>query len=66
MAMFPVVLVTGFADEDSMQTALDVAATTLIAKPVQWELLGHQVRYLLRRWRANSAMQKHRSRKRVY
>ncbi len=48
MAMIPVELVTGFEDEDSVQTVFDVGVTTLIAKPVQWALLGHQVRYLLR------------------
>lgn len=48
MAMIPVVLVTGLEDEDSVQTAFEVGATTFIAKPVQWALLGHQVRYLLR------------------
>jgi len=48
MAMIPVVLVTGLEDEDSVQTAFEVGATTFITKPVQWALLGHQVRYLLR------------------
>lgn len=48
MAMIPVVLVTGLEDEDSVQMAFEVGATTFVAKPVQWSLLGHQVRYLLR------------------
>jgi signal transduction histidine kinase len=54
LAKIPVVLVTGLEDEDSVQMAFEVGATTFIAKPVQWSLLGHQVRYLLR----SAAMEK--------
>lgn len=48
LATTPVVLVTGLDDEESVQTAFEVGATTFISKPLQWTLLGHQTRYLLR------------------
>lgn len=47
IAMIPVMLVTGLEDEDSVKMAFEVGATTFVAKPVQWSLMGHQVRYLL-------------------
>lgn len=48
VATTPVVMVTGLEDEDAVQTAFEVGATSFVAKPVQWSLLGHQARYLLR------------------
>ncbi len=44
----PVLMATGLEDETSIQTAFEVGATSFVQKPVQWSLLGHQVRYLLR------------------
>lgn len=48
LAATPVVLVTGLEDEESVRTAFEVGATSFTSKPVQWTLLGHQARYLLR------------------
>lgn len=48
IAATPVLMVTGLEDESSIQTAFEVGATSFIVKPVQWSLLGHQTRYLLR------------------
>ena len=43
-----VVLVTGLDDYDSIQRAFDVGATDFITKPVNWPILNHRIRYLLR------------------
>ena len=43
-----IVLVTGLDDISSIQRAFDVGATDFITKPVNWPLLNHRVRYLLR------------------
>ncbi len=48
LAATPVLMATGLEDEASIQTAFEVGATSFVPKPVQWSLLGHQVRYLLR------------------
>jgi diguanylate cyclase (GGDEF)-like protein/PAS domain S-box-containing protein len=44
----PIVMVTGINDLQSIDRAYDVGATDFIAKPIQWALIGHRVRYLLR------------------
>lgn len=43
-----IVLVTGLDDFGSIQQAFDAGATDFITKPVNWPLLNHRVRYLLR------------------
>ncbi|MDH5330409.1 MAG: diguanylate cyclase, partial [Aquincola sp.] len=44
----PIVMVTGINDLQSIERAYDAGATDFIAKPIQWALIGHRVRYLLR------------------
>jgi len=44
----PVVMVTGLDDFESIQHAYDVGATDFITKPINWPILNHRVRYLLR------------------
>lgn len=43
-----IVLVTGLDDFASIQQAFEAGATDFITKPVNWPLLNHRVRYLLR------------------
>ncbi|MFH2122260.1 MAG: EAL domain-containing protein [Pseudomonadota bacterium] len=43
-----IVLVTGLDDIASILRAFDVGATDFMTKPVNWPLLSHRVRYLLR------------------
>ena len=47
-ASTPVLMATGLEDEQSIATAFEVGATSFIQKPIQWSLLGHHARYLLR------------------
>lgn len=44
----PVVIVTGNEDTDSINAAYDCGATDFISKPVNWSLIGHRMRYVLR------------------
>src|ERR1700722_8813428 len=46
--LLPIVMVTGFDDFRSVDAAYIAGATDFIAKPINWTLLGHRVRYLLR------------------
>ncbi|MEO5368168.1 MAG: EAL domain-containing protein [Magnetococcus sp. WYHC-3] len=46
--LLPVLLVTGLDDVASITRAYQAGATDFITKPVNWDLLGHRVRYLLR------------------
>jgi len=48
----PVFMVTGLDDLDSINRAYEVGATDFIAKPINWGVLGHHVRYMLRASRA--------------
>lgn len=46
--LLPIVMVTGMDDIASVEAAYEHGATDFIAKPVNWALLGHRVRYLFR------------------
>jgi diguanylate cyclase (GGDEF)-like protein len=47
-ADLPIVMVTGCDDTPSINQAYDVGATDFIVKPVNWALLAHRIRYVLR------------------
>ncbi len=44
----PVLMVTGHDDVDSVNRAYEAGATDFLSKPINWALLGHRVRYMLR------------------
>ncbi len=44
----PIVLVTGAEDTASIEQAYDSGATDFIPKPINWALIGHRVKYILR------------------
>ncbi|TVR10048.1 MAG: hybrid sensor histidine kinase/response regulator [Salinarimonadaceae bacterium] len=44
----PVVVITGRDDTFAIDRAYEVGATSFVAKPVNWRLLGYQLRYVLR------------------
>ncbi len=46
--LLPIVMVTGMDDLRSVERAFDAGATDFIAKPVNWALIGHRLRYLFR------------------
>jgi CheY-like chemotaxis protein len=45
---FPIVMITGMDDPDSIRTAYESGATDFVTKPVNWELFKHRVQFVLR------------------
>jgi diguanylate cyclase (GGDEF)-like protein len=43
-----VIMVTGMDDVDSINRAYEVGANDFVAKPINWPILGHRARYVLR------------------
>ena len=50
--LLPIVMVTGMDGVQSVDEAYRAGATDFIAKPINWALVGHRVRYLLRSYQA--------------
>lgn len=48
----PVMVITGLEDMRSIDRAYEAGATAFMCKPVNWRLLSHQVKFLLRAHRA--------------
>jgi diguanylate cyclase (GGDEF)-like protein/PAS domain S-box-containing protein len=48
----PVVMMTGLDDTESIRRAYKSGATDFITKPINWLILGHHVRYILRAMKA--------------
>lgn len=48
----PVLMVTGLDDLESINRAFEMGATDFVCKPINWAVLTHHVRYLLRASRA--------------
>jgi diguanylate cyclase (GGDEF)-like protein len=46
--LLPIVMVTGMDDVESVERAYHAGATDFFAKPINWALIGHRVRYLYR------------------
>lgn len=44
----PILLITGLDDHESINRAFDADATDFITKPVNWPILNHRVRYMLK------------------
>ncbi|MDD5461357.1 MAG: EAL domain-containing protein [Methylococcales bacterium] len=53
MQLLPIVMLTGLDDNDSINHSFELGATDFIAKPINWPILPHRLRYLLR---ASSAL----------
>ena len=47
-ATVPILMLTGLDDLDSIKRAYEAGATDFAAKPINWLVLSHRVRYLLR------------------
>ena len=44
----PIMVITGLEDVVSIDKAFDAGATGFMAKPVNWRLLSHQVKFMIR------------------
>jgi diguanylate cyclase (GGDEF)-like protein len=52
----PIVMVTGLDDPLSINLAYDAGATDFVVKPINWPLLTHRIRYVLRGARTIEAL----------
>ena len=44
----PILIVTGLEDVETIERAFEVGATDFVTKPINWNLLGYHVKYMLR------------------
>ncbi len=44
----PIVIMTGLNDTDSVDKAYQLGATDFVTKPLNWAILSHRIRYILR------------------
>ncbi len=58
----PILMVTGSDDNDSIERAFDAGANDFVSKPINWAILGHKGKYLLRAGRAFKELDRNRSR----
>lgn len=61
-AHLPVIVETGREDVESIDRAYNAGATAFVTKPLNWRLLGYQIRYVLRSARTEAALRTERSR----
>lgn len=54
----PIVMVTAMDDIDSIERAYEYGATDFISKPINWSLLGHRVKYLMRAYQTSLDLRK--------
>ncbi len=54
----PILMMTGLDDEESINRAYEVGATDFTSKPLNWTILPHRIRYLLRANRAITDLSK--------
>jgi diguanylate cyclase len=52
----PIIMVTGLDDSSSIDRAYEVGATDFVVKPINWTLLAHRLRYVLRGARTLEAL----------
>ena len=48
----PIIMVTAMDDTESIERAYEYGATDFIAKPINWTLISHRVKYLMRSYQA--------------
>ncbi len=58
----PIVVATGRDDIEAIVRAYDAGATDFLPKPVNWLVLSHRLRYILRASRAFAELQRHQER----
>jgi response regulator RpfG family c-di-GMP phosphodiesterase len=61
-AYVPILMATGLDDVPSITKAYEAGATDFISKPINWVVLGHRVRYMLRASHAFDELRQNRDR----
>ena len=56
--LIPILMVTGLDDIESINRAYEAGATDFVSKPINWPVLGHRLRYMLRASRSIEAFYK--------
>lgn len=54
----PIIMITGLNDFKSIDAAYDVGATDFVTKPINWAILRHRLRYVLRATKAFHELRK--------
>jgi len=62
----PIIMLTGSEDDESVMLAYESGATDFVAKPVNWLLLGHRVRYIMRASRISQGLRLSESKNRAF
>ena len=57
-----ILMVTGSDDSESIEKAFEAGASDFVSKPINWSMLGHKSKYLLRAGKAFKALDQNRSR----
>ncbi len=52
----PIIMLTAREDDETIRTAYESGATDFISKPVNWSLLAHRVRYIMRASRVSRGL----------
>jgi PAS domain S-box-containing protein len=58
----PILMMTGLDDVESIDRAYEVGATDFVSKPINYQLLGHRLRYMLRAQHTADALRESKSR----
>ena len=53
----PILMLTGLDDIESTRAAFDAGATDFVHKPINWQIFGQRVRYMMRAGRAIAALE---------
>src|SRR5690348_4062127 len=61
-AYLPILMATGLDDVPSITKAYEAGATDFISKPLNWVVLGHRIRYMLRASRAFDELRRNQNR----
>ena len=66
LADVPIIMLTGREDDESIQSAYDSGATDFISKPINWNLLGHRVKYIMRATRVGRGLRESERKNRAF
>lgn len=58
LAHLPIIVETGREDVASIDRAFEVGATAFVTKPLNWRLLGYQIKFTLRAARAEADLRR--------
>lgn len=62
----PIIMLTEHEDDKSVRLAYESGATDFVAKPINWSLLGHRVRYIMRASRVSHGLRLSESKNRAF